>query len=99
METRETTKSPDTEKLEEIIEKLEEGTDLTDDDLDVTTAALKWTCNFLIDRRLYHKQKQARDRAFEKLAKKMLSKDEVAAIEAKVKGLTEAELLGKKGDE
>ena len=107
------TKSPDVKSLEKAIERLE-GEVESDSPADVEVSgsyklfrqdlltllqAGKWTCEHLTDRRIYHKKQQAKKREWERIARRMLAKDEVAAIEAKVAGMSALELLGPLDDE
>lgn len=98
-------KSPDTNRLELLLEKIEAGLDnkepLTEAILNLDESetldlinAVRWTCAYLNDRKVYHKRQQLKKREFERVAKRMLAADEVAAIERKVNAMTEAELLG-----
>src|SRR5437867_2966309 len=99
METRKAraagTKSPDVRLLEKTIAKFEDNPTRipTTPELTILINAGKWTCEHLNDRRIYHKKQQAKKRAWERIAKRMLAKDEIAQIEKRVAGMSELELL------
>jgi hypothetical protein len=61
----------------EELEKIIIQADLADD----VKAWLEWTYNFLSARKLYHKKARIRTAMLEKMAKTLLSKDELEAID------------------
>ena len=82
--------TPDTNKTSEIIDQLTQdiatstdGTILIDQmEAQHIVDTLIWTNNFLNDRRVYHKHQQLKKREIEKIARKLLSADDLAKIDA-----------------
>lgn len=83
--------TPNTKKLEECVDQLafdiEEADKAADGDITVGVAearfireSLRWLCEFLNDRKLYHKKQQLKKRLIEKLVREKLSPDEIAAL-------------------
>lgn len=93
--------TPDTKKLHDLIDQLSgdiasstDGSviiDQTEAQLLVDTAI--WVCNFLNDRRMYHKHQQVKKRMIEKLVREKLSQREIDELSAAAKREAEKTVL------
>lgn len=82
---------PKVERLEELMDlipNIRKAVENGDDDfgsvLDEITSALDWTHTMLSNRATYQKKNQIKKAAFQRVAKQMLSPDELAAIDEQV---------------
>src|SRR5437879_5771297 len=65
-----------------VLQKLiDERDNVGDEDVQQTTQWLEWTYNFLSARKMYHKKARIRTAMLEKMAKTLLSADELQAID------------------
>lgn len=85
-------KVPDTKQLEELVDQLEgesetkeailDGIKITVEEAKLAVAGLKWLCNFLNDRRTYHKRQQIKKNTLIRIAKEKMSKQELEEVDA-----------------
>ena len=93
-------KSPDTKELETLIDQLQGDYDKSENGAVTITvreteeilAALKWTSEYLGDRKLYHKTQQKKKAIVQRLIKEHLSEAELRQIDAEAKRSAEREV-------
>lgn len=101
MKIRKNGSTPDTHRMHDLIDQLSADIASSTDGsllIDQTEGqflvdVMIWTCNFLNDRRIYHKKQQLVKREIEKLMKQQLSTQDLQAIQERAGRQAELEVL------
>lgn len=93
--------TPDTRKLHDLIDQLSSDIAASNDgsvtidqeEAQTLVDTAIWCCNFLNDRRIYHKKQQVKKRMIEKLVREKLSQKEIDELSAAAKAEAERTVL------